>query len=522
MASPLFVVVLACLVALSSASHYRYGTLSWTCSGNSANFTLETAWRRDYYTPLPVVGTQLQNIGSFSYGDGTGVGLNSYVTTVNTNGNWVISSVTFPHYYKTPNNNGQPFQAVFSGNARIGTLNNNANQPWYLTTTVDCNLGSSPRSKMLPIANVLLVGSSVVTFEVPAVTDDNSQLHYTLGTSMDICGTATGCSNPPGLSVDPTSGVVTWNLAGLATGLWCAVININTPTVRVPVDFIINYTQVAGVCSNGCTNPGKACYLPTDCGSCNSGCVKPQPPMFVYPTPVSNSSINMILGEEATFNITAMSPQPNYIVSIQSASLPDGAFLSTPVGSNPVTTQFTWTPDNDQLGPSIVCFSATDNYYLASPQYCITIMVTYGCMPACSDNAFCNTTGVCECIPGYSGYNCSDFGGNIPTGGSVLYGSVGMHKYNYYTFTTTSSSTAIKLIVDTVESNFDTAVFVSTSNPEPTITSNNWDSVAENPNTIVVTPSDPDFIVGTYYIGVMGWYSSFGSLIDYNITLFAQ
>lgn len=522
MASPLFVVVLACLLALSSASHYRYGTISWTCSGNTANFTLETAWRRDYFSPLPNVGTVLSSIGSFAYGDGNTATLNSAVTTVNTYGNWVISSVTFAHYYKTPNNNGQPFQAVFYGNARIGTLNNNANQPWYLTTTVDCNLSSSPRSKMLPIANVLLVNTSTVTFNVPAVTDDNSQIHYTLGTSMDICGSSSGCYNPPGLSVDPTSGVVSWNLSSLATGLWCAVININTPTVKVPVDFIINYTRVAGQCGQGCVSPGKTCYLPTDCGSCNSGCIKPQPPMFVYPTPAANVSINMPLGEEASFKITAMSPQSNYVVSIQSASLPAGATLSSPSGTNPVTVQFTWTPDTDQLGPSIVCFSATDDHYLASPQYCITITVSYGCMPACSDTAYCNTSGVCVCVPGYSGYNCSDYGGSIPTGGSTLYGSVGMHQSNYYSFTTTSPTTSIKLTVDTVESNYDTAVYVSTSNPQPSITSNDWDSIAENPNTIVILPSDPDFIVGTYYVAVSGWYTSFGNLVDYNLTLYAQ
>lgn len=81
-------------------------------------------------------------------GDGSSLNVNTVVTTVNAYGDWVIASVTLEHTYAAPNNKGTPYTVTFSGSARIDTLNNNAGKNWFLTTTLDCNLVSSPRSKV--------------------------------------------------------------------------------------------------------------------------------------------------------------------------------------------------------------------------------------------------------------------------------------------------------------------------------------------------------------------------------------
>jgi hypothetical protein len=102
----------------------------------------------------------------------------------------------------------------------------------------------------------------------------------------------------------------------------------------------------------------------------------------------------------------------------------------------------------------------------------------------------------------------------------TIYGTVNHFQYNYYYFDIPDSTTGAKLIVETYDDPAATAVYISTTTQQPTITSNSWDSIGEYPNTVVILPSDPNFVVGRYYVGIEGWYGEFGAAIDYNATLF--
>lgn len=120
----------------------------------------------------------------------------------------------------------------------------------------------------------------------------------------------------------------------------------------------------------------------------------------------------------------------------------------------------------------------------------------------------------------YLGANCSIFGGEVYDA-QTIYGSVAMHQSNYYQFNPVDPTKAIKIVLDTVQADFSTSIYVSTEYQQPTVTRYTWDDVANNPNSIVITPQDPDYIFNaTYYVAVEGWYASFDNLVDYNLTVF--
>lgn len=214
----------------------------------------------------------------------------------------------------------------------------------------------------------------------------------------------------------------------------------------------------------------------------------------------------------------------------------------------------------------IIINSAIDSSSLTSPQDCVTIEVSWGCKYDCPAKSLC-IDGDCVCSEGYSGIyffsllsslflcfsllcfhfsslfyllfhssllynfsllfskstlikgeNCTTFGGGLANG-EPLYGTVNMHSSNFYNFTVINGN-AIKILVEVENPEYDVSTYVSTSNVNPTITSNTWDTIGGNLNTLVIYPNDPNYVKGEYYIGVEGWYAPYGNLINYNITVF--
>lgn len=86
------------------------------------------------------------------------------------------------------------------------------------------------------------------------------------------------------------------------------------------------------------------------------------PPQFDPPSPCG-ATLPASVGVPFLFDVTASDPVPTDIVTLTvSPALPAGAMLtpSLPATGNPVSAQFTWTPDNSQAGTYVFTFTATD------------------------------------------------------------------------------------------------------------------------------------------------------------------
>jgi len=355
----LCVILSLVVVSVTWATHFRYGHLSWKArpdiGQNAAEFTLFNSFRRSGYPGsgtdgLPITGDIIrENIGStrLFFGDGTSIGTLDYlVVAFDPAADWIYckaladrSNISLPiiHTYSGP---GQ-WTAEINSCCRISTLRNNPDGNYRVLTTVNFNTETcSPVSTLPPIVNVQSGGTR--TFSVPAADPDKGDtLSWRLAKSTEASGFSTGHTQPPAFSINSTTGLVTWNTTGLATGLWTAQVVIeanqsNTVRSQVAVDFLLNLTSAPP--------PGT-----TD-------------PKFVQTVPTCGQTFDLAAGKNLHFTIEATDEDAGDIVTLNAIGLPGGATMTPglPISSNPVSSTFDWTPTPADVGPHVVVFTATD------------------------------------------------------------------------------------------------------------------------------------------------------------------
>lgn len=367
-----------------SHSHGRYFHITWTETGaNAVDFTVTSAFRRCGYggsapDGCPAVGDVISEyIGGtyFIYGDGNTTSTLSYkVIAINPGEDWLLgvalepgssTDTTLSHTYSGPG----PWTAGISTCCTIFSLNNNASGTYSDYTLVDLSADDeSPTSSVPPIVTVGDTG--VQTWPVPAFDLGGEPLRWRLATSSEACG---GCAqpNPPGLSIDASTGIVSWDTTGVATGLWYTSVVIeavNAAGVVVSSSQVVYLIQVA---------PGGGNQAPY---------------WNEPPTPANLSPYTVAPGSTLALNLQASDPDSGNIVTIGNLGLPAGSsFSSTP--GNPATATFSWTPTGSQTGSYILVFTATDNGFpaLSAPArtYYVTVVVTDGDgdgVPDSSDN----------------------------------------------------------------------------------------------------------------------------------------
>ena len=338
----------------AQATHFRYGHLTWQkVSGNTVRFTLVDAFRRSGYG-APNVGdiiTETVGFTTLNYGDLSVSGVLRYkVIAVNAADDWILgraldpndsTKTTIDHTYPSGDNDGIPWLAEINTSARTGVEINNPGGNYRLITYVETISGNRSPSSGLPVI-VTLKQSALSTFTVPATDPDpNPFLRFRLATALEA---ANGVFNQPaGLTIDPITGLVSWNtLTAIVGGLYsCQVIiedrdaSTGALKTQVAVDFLIEIVQC----------------LPNDIA-----------PTFVSPTPTCGSTINAIELQPLTFTVKASDPDINDTVTINTNGLPTGATLTPglPIEGNPVTSVFNWTPMIGTAGNYIVLFTATD------------------------------------------------------------------------------------------------------------------------------------------------------------------
>mmetsp|Transcript_28659 Transcript_28659/g.44878 ORF Transcript_28659/g.44878 Transcript_28659/m.44878 type:complete len:1164 (-) Transcript_28659:1820-5311(-) len=208
---------LGCVSALEGLSGpggtFRFGHVYWQRdSGNTISFTIEAAFTRNVETSyfqgtaadgFAQVGDRITMTGRetpiFDFGDGIVHRLDNLVMTViaySESENWILGSTTLPgHTYATPNDQGTPWLAKFSGCCRLRELHNNADAPWVLTVEVDIlRARASPRVTTLPQLSVPYDGSPVSpTFRlfgnspIPETDPDSRRIeHWELAQPWDV------------------------------------------------------------------------------------------------------------------------------------------------------------------------------------------------------------------------------------------------------------------------------------------------------------------------------------------------
>ncbi len=361
----------------SPQSHFRYNHIKWVQSGsNQATFDFDFAMRRDgcsspgAFSPgdgfAQVGDICIDNVGASTlfFGDGADTGvirirvaqidvLNNFVfgDVVNLStcaadaspdginsascGNWV-------HPYGASG----PYTAQINTAARTGTEINNPNGFYTISTLVDFN--SPPSNTGSPVSSLPAIVqcplNGVCQYQVPGVDPDGDNLNYRLSTLAE-----SGVNNQPGalaiggcsggtLSISNT-GLVTWNTQNCAAGLYSTSLRIEESNTGGPVhgwsmvDHLIQVTQVVQ-----------------------------NPPIFeVPPMSADNTVFNLNVGVPFNTPVECSDADALDILTLGNLGLPGTAAVSAPVGTNPVSQTFSWTPGAGDVGLNLVTFTCQDN-----------------------------------------------------------------------------------------------------------------------------------------------------------------
>ena len=210
------------------ASHFRYGTLTWStpnpATPNVISVRFDASWRRSYpWTPVnPVVGNVIA-IGNLEVLNPSGtvvqtVAMNATVTTLNAAEDWIGTTWTSPvNITLSPGLLGTDYTLRFQGCCRISTivdLNHDANYFVLSKVTIRNPINRPPVSASLPIIGVAH-NSPAATFVVPAFDPDGDALTYSFS---PLAESGMNVLNPPGMTINASTGEVTWNTVGTTLG----------------------------------------------------------------------------------------------------------------------------------------------------------------------------------------------------------------------------------------------------------------------------------------------------------------
>jgi hypothetical protein len=340
------------------ATHYRYGNIQWSDNGgNQVTFKIQQAWRWSYFGS-PALGSTV-NIAAadgavpFEFGDGQSVDIQIVITSINAAEDWFFGEVTYVHTYASAGN----YTASFSGCCRISSLRNNNDESFRLQTMVSVgNSAHSTVSTVVPIVNVP-VNNPSASFTIPAVDPDGHTLNFRLANANEAAGIGNPYVQPTGLSVNSSTGLVTFSTVGKTVGnLYTSQIMINNGATEIGVDFLIKIVPSSPLS---------------------------KPPYFDYAvTPAYGATLNVNAGHPLSFGVKARDDDNESSVTLTVVGMPPGAITNSvlPTTNQPVTTQFNWTPGISNVGSYILIFTATDNTGV-SVSTVVKIVVTALCDP---------------------------------------------------------------------------------------------------------------------------------------------
>ncbi|MGH2808434.1 MAG: PxKF domain-containing protein [Actinomycetota bacterium] len=201
----------------AAATHFRYRDLTWKrVSGSTVEFTMRIADRRSYHGAPSAGQSWTEHINNF--GDGTSGTLTGRIISVNLVDDWLLAEVKGTHTYPHEG----PFTVQWESCCTLSSLRNSPDSSLKARAVVDLRGGNdySPRTSISPIVNVQ--PGEVRSFRIPAFDDDGDRLSFRLGTQQESLTT-----NPPDLTVERDTGIITWDARNKLPGLWITTVVVS-------------------------------------------------------------------------------------------------------------------------------------------------------------------------------------------------------------------------------------------------------------------------------------------------------
>lgn len=220
----------------SEGGTFRYGHVHWKSKGNAVEFTVEAAFKRaisdvsDWKGSAPdglaqvgdTIGYPGRQPPQFYFGDGQlEHTLSMKVVAISVADDWVMGSLTLVHEYPTPNNNGEPWNAEFTGCCRYSYLVNNKDSEWAITAQIDLTLANkSPIASVLPIVSVPYspAKDTPPTVYVPAYDDADKSVRFRVGKPWHVGNAAVFRSAEKSFIAVPLSGLAAYGCTSTIQG----------------------------------------------------------------------------------------------------------------------------------------------------------------------------------------------------------------------------------------------------------------------------------------------------------------
>lgn len=353
------------------ATHFRYGTMTWSTPNpaqpNIVVVRFDAAFRWSFpwghnsvnactFTPpspntvgtgsCPALNAVLGANGSIgnitssvpvSVNGGpstTAFPINNFVvTSISPSEDWMTGTFQFTLNLGSSTN----VELVFQNCCRISSLQgNNSDRDYILRTgiTVRNPINRPPVSASLPVIRVPF--NTNAQFLLPAFDADGHAMTFRISTAAES-GLVTPA--PPGLSIHPTTGQVSW---------------LTVPSQGIVLGALYA-TQFRISDSVGATTVVDVMLTPVNA-------VGPPPTVRVNGV-AADAVFNVVRNNPISFNVSATSANATPI-TLQSSGLPIGAAMSpslpTQSVSGNVSSTFAWTPTGNQVGSFVINYSAID------------------------------------------------------------------------------------------------------------------------------------------------------------------
>ena len=373
--------LLLLLVQLCTASHYRFGTITWKMIGTDGNveFRIQLAYRRSFRSSWGgEIGDSVQSSGTWNLGDGYWkYSPTMLITAFSEAKDWVFLEGAYTHTYS---DTSRTYYPEFQSCCRIGSLLNNANDNYISRTMVTFPPGrtnESPVSSGLPIVHVQQ--GSQGRFTVPVSDTDNDPVTCVVSDPVNTLGSRNSNAYPTWLSVD-NDGVVRYDTTYAQVGYWNYAVQFSDGMSYINIDFIIEVTERQSFCA--CPEAATTnCGSSDDCSACGgtTTCAVNMAPIFLPPSPLEGSTVTVSQGHTLTASFLAQDPNSIDQVTIKMASAPSGTTIGTNVVNGSIsTTDVVWTAPittTEGYATHVICLWAEDNHAMQSPQFCINVLV---------------------------------------------------------------------------------------------------------------------------------------------------
>lgn len=227
------------LPQLVEASHFRGGSITWQALDldgdgfkDDVRITVKSAWRADFISDATLTASPaIAGLTQVGEEQRVCVGAGTTVTAPNNcsgqpGTEYALTTTTFEALNLNPD---VRYTVAFASSARIAELQNNANGPWNIQTTIYLKDGNlAPKVDLPIILDVPMLQSDGMggtvplpswTFDISSSDPNADKLRYRLANQSELgcSGTSCGYTNPPGLSINPNTGLLTWTDSGSLT-----------------------------------------------------------------------------------------------------------------------------------------------------------------------------------------------------------------------------------------------------------------------------------------------------------------